>query len=435
MPTNTKNSKSKALKKSQKLPEKKGKSDIFNNGDKTMPAANQFAKMINARFIKALKSSNIPVLQEFATAKNVLDLYFMNRDMILYIMGDYTVIIDRMFRDIVADYIGQVTLERLENEMIPGYWSISGMTAIARRMINVINLVDRPELGAYLSAHAVDPADPVITFDMVKEYPAMTCMRFREFNPNRFYQFFTLVKESVYQIIATEVENNIPYANLVDPKYLKDTTTNNARTFYRVLYQRYGQEFAKYAKIPINEWHAENLEADDKTPEWKCKDITKVISNLIIGYATRILEATGLSKIAISRLFEVFEPKVSYTNYPTGTNVDSRVPVYKITILYKPVDTEFTRGPGARIIVGYQDIYGMVNNGGAASYISFGNSLFDFVHELMNITIAGYNSFLKPAEAIAAPEEEEDENASDMSEEFDLPVPETEVADDQEDEV
>ncbi|MDE6040886.1 MAG: hypothetical protein K2F99_04850 [Muribaculaceae bacterium] len=166
----------------------------------------------------------------------------------------------------------------------------------------------------------------------------------------------------------------------------------------------------------------------DLTVEGKIAALAKQVASCAAGYAYRLLQSSGLAPSAISALYDMYEPKVTFDRAGTSNTDDMGRSLAKVIVLYKPKVTDLKRGPGARLMLMLGNVYRMgMEDASAAIETSVGRDIQSFVLELMQLGIYNYRDFMKDkavvkTEDTTPPEPDTDtENAPESSDEIQVP--------------
>lgn len=319
---------------------------------KTDKHATEFGKCITEWIQKYCNASQIPLFIELAKSKQLLDMYFLNYQKMRDILGDHIIIFERILRDSISNAIVPYVESALKKGVYPGHWAPTAIFSLCRSMIRIVMPIDKPDLGYYLYIPPVGTEADTVTVSDLENLPAMQCMRYQDYNPNRLYQFGMIVEECLMSIIAKEIELNVPFAKLASAS--------------EPLELRYAREAAEYMAPSIETWSKECWFNSNMSLDSKLRKLSDCMGQPLLTYCVRVLQQCGFSGPAVQNMLECSDLHVFYDPNAIQRieDIASHTTGLSITLSYKMelIKERPIQIPSVRLDLKMNDLYNLVVN-------------------------------------------------------------------------
>ena len=255
----------------------KPKKIAISNGKNQQTVA-KFMNVAKSAIQRGLQETKIPVFTVIAQDPQVVINYFTNRVMYADLVGVNLDLFDRVVRNAYANMVATDVKQELaadENAVYPGLWNSFNITALAIRLINVMDLErpdeevqpGEPKVVAVMSMHPVGSDDT--------KWEEGTYLRFDQFNPTKLYQYMSVVRTLILQDIVKDIQETVPAINL--------STSNETQQ------HRLGRLFCEAVQAKVVEWRNDPETVNDITIQAQAVRFIEYVQQSMVNFWSILL--------------------------------------------------------------------------------------------------------------------------------------------------
>lgn len=267
--------------------------------DKTAVMAKNYEKGVRKALARYLRDSNIPVLVELSKDSDILSRYFLNQQFYQNMLGNNIVQLNNAVKSALVDNLLDDVMTAMLNKNVayPGVWPKGAVYATVATKVNIRRPSDNPKAGWYLTVSSPATLTDITTEEMQK-LPAVECMAFADYNPNRLFQFCMEAIRQAIGMIMDQIQYNIPSACM-------HTATES-------LSDRYAREFGTILNENMKklEWREHEHKG---TLNELFTEVVSLIENPLIGHMSALMNLSGLSTYAVTKAYQHSNAKVYYS--------------------------------------------------------------------------------------------------------------------------
>lgn len=300
----------------KRVPVKQFKGKMIDlTADKTSPQVKKAIRLIESSFRTQVKGSNIPALSVMYQILTV-ESFFMNHTDYEAILGDNVSLLDRMMLTAISDMVAKDIDDSIKEAGVHyvGVWDLYTLYSIVASTVTFMN--NDTTVDKYLTPLQYKTIDA----EALAKLPEGSYMPFKEYNPNRFYQQITGIRQVALTTISNMMEKRIPKAFLASSEYPLP---------YRMLdyYYTFMHEgiMAMIGEDP--ETHLLNPFGLEPATEKMIRRFTDAFEKPFLEMLTHLLTESGLSSNIINLMLGSSRVHIMYDD-PTDKKVDD------VTITY-----------------------------------------------------------------------------------------------------